>query len=240
MRGGVYFLSLVPTNCTIWRIPMASPAFLTPERLAWLSAAERARAERFRFPEHALRWRVAHVALRDLLAHATGCSPSEVAFTTDSTGKPQLAQEPALQFNLSHSGDVALVAIGEAAPLGVDVELIKPVPEMRGVAASHFAQEEREALWAVEDDTQRLDAFYRCWTRKEAYVKATGIGVGPALATFAVMIAPHEARLLRADGEPDAAHEWSITDLDLGLPYIGALAIRDPEVRITLRDWAPR
>jgi 4'-phosphopantetheinyl transferase len=219
---------------------MASPALLTPERLAWLSDAEGGRAERFRFPEHALRWRVAHVALRDCLAHATGCSPAEVVFTTDSTGKPQLAHAPQVQFNLSHSGDVALVAIGEAIPLGVDVELIKPVPEMRGVAESHFANEERSALWAFEDEQQRLAAFYRCWTRKEAYVKATGIGVGPALATFAVTLTPHESRLLRADGEPDAAHEWSITDLHLELPYIGALAIRDPDVRITLRDWEPR
>jgi 4'-phosphopantetheinyl transferase len=240
MRGGVYFLSPVPTNCTIWRIPMASPALLTPERLAWLSDAERERAARFRFPEHALRWRVAHVALRDLLAQALGCLPAAVVFTTDGAGKPQLAHEPGLQFNLSHSGDVALIAIGETTPLGVDVELIKPVPEMRGVAASHFADEEREALWAEADEAQRLDAFYRCWTRKEAYVKATGIGVGPALATFAVTLAPGESRLLRADGEADAARQWSITDLDLGLPYIGALAIRDPAVRITRRDWEPR
>lgn len=239
MRGGVYFLSLVPTNCTIWRIPMDAPSQLTRDRLAWLSAAERARAERFRFPEHALRWRVAHVAMRDLLAQAIGCGPEAVAFTADRTGKPQLANEPGRQFNLSHSGDVALLAIGETIPVGVDVELVKPVPEMRGVAASHFAHEERAALWAVGDEAQRLDAFYRCWTRKEAYVKATGIGVGPALATFAVTIAPNEARLIRADAEPDAAQAWSITDLDLGLPYIGALAIRDPGVRITLRDWEP-
>lgn len=219
---------------------MASPAVLTPARLAWLSEAERARADRFRFPEHALRWRVAHVALRDVLARATGRAPADVAFTTDRTGKPQLADEPRLQFNLSHSGDVALVAIGEAIPLGVDVELIKPVPEMRGVAESHFAHEEREALWSVAGEEPRLETFYRCWTRKEAYVKATGIGVGPALATFAVTIAREDARLLRADGEPEATHEWSITDLKLELPYIGALAIRDPEVRITLRDWEPR
>lgn len=218
---------------SVWRISLDSPAALSAGRLAWLSASEQERASRFRFPRDAMRWRIAHVALREILGSAMGCAPAAVSLVADALGKPRIPGGP--QFNLSHSGDMALVAVGGDEPLGVDVELVRPVPEMRGIAESHFAHEERDALYEVEERF-RTEAFYRCWTRKEAFVKATGSGVGPALARFAVSIAAEPVRLLRADSEPSVA-AWTLLDLRLELPYIGALAVRAPGARATLREW---
>jgi 4'-phosphopantetheinyl transferase len=218
---------------TVWRIRLDRSAALSAERLRWLSAAEQERAARFRFPRDAARWRVAHVALRDVLGRAIGCAPSAVPLEADAQGKPRIVGGP--EFNLSHSGDVALVAVGGDEPLGVDVELVRPVPELRGIAESHFASEEREALFQV-DERERTEAFYRCWTRKEAFVKATGSGVGPALARFAVSIGASPVQLLRADAEP-AVGQWTLLDLELSLPYIGALAVRRPAARAVLHEW---
>lgn len=218
---------------SVWRVRLDAVQVLTSERLSWLNAAERERAARFRFPRDAQRWRVAHVALRALLGDALGRTPSAVDLRADAKGKPRVYGGP--EFNLSHSADVGLIAVGGAAPLGVDVELVRSVPEMRRVAESHFAPEERRALYAAAE-RDRTEAFYRCWTRKEAFVKATGIGVGPALARFAVTLGRESVQLLRADD--DEADAWSLVDLDLGLPYIGALAVREPQARVVLRDWA--
>lgn len=218
---------------TTWRIPLTTPL---PTALP-LSPEEQARATRFRFPRDAHRYRVAHWALRDILAQATGIPAAELRFRADATGKPHLNHSTAPAFNLSHAHDLALVTVGDdSTALGVDVEYHRPVPEMRGVAASHFAAEEREALAA---DNYALETFYRIWTRKEAFVKATGSGVGPALARFAVTAAPHDARILRADDYPEAATEWAIRDLGLAAPYTGALVVCGAIAAAQLRDWVP-
>lgn len=244
---------------TIWRIPLTTPL---PASLP-LSASEQARADRFRFPRDAHRYRVAHWALRDILAQATGVPAEALEFRIDPTGKPHLAHKGAPQFNLSHAHDLALLAVGDATDLGVDVEYHRPVPEMRGVAESHFAEEERAALFgssqhddragaannAVHRDGShpdnpaithaRLETFYRIWTRKEAFVKATGSGVGPALARFAVTADPHDARILRADDYPAATTDWTLRDLGLAPPYTGALVVCGPASAVKLHAWVP-
>ncbi|MBX3173886.1 MAG: 4'-phosphopantetheinyl transferase superfamily protein [Gemmatimonadaceae bacterium] len=237
-------------SVTVWRIALDRQL---PQRLP-LSPDEAEIAARFRFPRHGDRYRVAHWGLREILAAATGQPADALAFSRDDRGKPQFARGDGPAFNLSHAEDLALVAVADRLPapgtpvatgrgvphvsVGVDVDCQRAVPEMMAVANSHFAVEEREALRATPDD-ERLTTFYRIWTRKEAFVKATGSGVGPALARFAVTAAARDARILRADDYPEAASDWTLKHIALGAPYVGAVVVTAPQVSVELRDWVP-
>lgn len=220
---------------TIHQVALAATS-LTDAQRAWLSPEEAARAARLHSAALAERWRVAHVALRAVLSGAVGVPPGAVRFTADARGRPALDHPSAPQFSLSHAGDHAVIAVGGTAPLGVDLEPVRTIAEMDGVARTHFAPEEREAL-AAAPAAERALCFLRIWTRKEAFLKATGVGVGPGLSRFAVSAGATDARLLRDDDAPDAIGQWCLADLGLALPYVGALAVRTPGVRWTLQPW---
>lgn len=228
------FLSRVTT---VWVVRLDAPDVLTSTRLAWLDESEHQRASRFYSSALADRWRVAHVALRDILGSAMGSDPSELRFTQEANGKPVLVTTRRIGFNLSHSGDLALVAVTAGAAVGVDVERVSEVPEMEGVAASHFAREEQHALWSAPESA-RLAVFFRIWTRKEAYVKATGVGIGPALSRFAVTAGTEAPRLLYAYDTP-RLEEWSMHTIEVPEGYSAALCIADAAPVITVREWLP-
>jgi 4'-phosphopantetheinyl transferase len=219
----------------VWTVRLDQQEKLTPPRLAWLDESERARASRFYSPEYANRWRVAHVALRGILASVTGLQPAALRFSYDRDRKPRLDSQSRVRFNLTHSADIALVAVSDGAEVGVDVEQLRPVPEMEGVAASHFAPEEQAALWSAPDG-ERLATFYRIWTRKESYVKATGVGIGPALARFAVTADDGFARLLYAHDTPNL-DDWTLHALSAPETYIAALCVSGSDTGVEFRDW---
>jgi len=225
---------------TVWRVRLDAWEALTAERLGWLDAAERARAARFHASSLADRWRVAHIALRGVLADMVGMEPAALRFADDAQGKPALHPPSRLRFNLSHAADVALIAVHEGGEVGVDVEQIRPVSEMGGIAASHFSREEQAALWAASAEA-RLETFYRIWTRKEAFVKATGVGIGPALARFAVTADRARPRLLYALDTPDAS-SWNMYDVTVAAPYVSepyvaALCVAGAPRPVVVRDW---
>lgn len=200
-----------------------------------LSGAEHARAARLRGDTHRSRWIASHVALRRVLAAALDTMPASLEFTIDEQGKPHLAGEFAgvLEFSLSHSAALALVAVSRAAPVGVDLELIEPVTDIEAVARRHFAPEEARVLERLEGN-ERVEAFYRIWTRKEAYLKATGAGLGHKLDAFAVSHGRDDARVTQVDGDEATAAIWTLADLRLDGPYVGAVAtpIRGATVRV--------
>lgn len=220
----------------VWLVSLDDIAFQAPERLAHLDEAERRRAARFHFARDAQRWTAAHVALREVLAAHTGIAAGALPFATQEDGKPYLESPEAPAFNLSHADGLALIAVGGAQPLGVDVEAVRPVPEMEGVAESHFAADERAALFALPE-AERLDAFYRIWTRKEAYVKATGVGIGPALAKFSVTVDPWDVRLLRDAHDADATSRWTMHRVEVSAPYVAALVLPAPHTMFEVAWW---
>lgn len=228
------FLSRVTT---VWVVRLDDPTVLTSRRLASLDESERERAARFYSPALADRWRVAHVALRDILGSVTASDPGELRFTQEANGKPGLVTTQRIGFNLSHSGDLALIAVTEGAAVGVDVERLGEVPEMEGVAASHFAREEQDALWKAPETT-RLETFFRIWTRKEAYVKATGVGIGPALTRFAVTAGPEAPRLLYAFDTP-RLDAWSLSTIEVPESYTAALCVAESAPQVSVREWFP-
>ena len=171
---------------------------------ALLDDDERRRAARFVRQGDAHRFTKAHAALRLLLARCLRAKPADVRYEPV-PGKPRLigASGP-LEFNLSHSGALALIAVARERPVGVDVELVRELADLEAIAEGHFAPAEVQALRALPPE-QRLTGFFRCWTGKEAVIKATGEGLARPLGSFDVDLTdPGGPALLRMDGRPGA------------------------------------
>lgn len=218
---------IVPGSVTIWRLPLdLDEAELAP-LFAMLTDAERDRAARFHFDQHRRRFTAARGQLRAVLGRYLDCPPDRVTFRHGPNGKPAIAGEcGGLEFNLSHSGGFGLVALTRDRPLGVDLEHVRAMRNFEGIAQRFFAPEEVADLAALAPDEQP-EAFFRIWTRKEAYVKADGAGLTHALNRFRVSVHPAQpARLIHIDGSAEAAGAWSLVHLDPSPGYLGCLAVR--------------
>jgi 4'-phosphopantetheinyl transferase len=200
-------------------------AFASLMRL--LSAEERERAGRFRFDVHRRRYISGRGQLRRILAHHTGVAPEALVFSYGAQGKPSVG---GIEFNLSHSGDVGVVALTRAAPVGIDVERIRPMDDLDGMARISFSPNERHNLQGLSG-ADKQEAFFRCWTRKEAYVKATGDGLGMPLDSFDVDLGDHPAPIRFASRES----VWFTWPLALGEGIAGAIAVAGSGWRIRHR-----
>lgn len=171
-------------------------------------------------------WRrrvIARAALRVALGIYLDRPPDSLVFALGPGGRPELAGDPAgASFSLSRAGELCLIAICEEGPVGIDVEEVRDVPELASLVRSRFAASEATAI-LERSGKSRLRAFYRCWTRKEAYLKAVGTGVGAGLERVVVSVDEHPA-LLAAPGA--GAGEWSLLDLGLEGDFAGAVAVR--------------
>jgi 4'-phosphopantetheinyl transferase len=141
-----------------------------------LDNAEKMRAEKFKTPLLQQRYVAAHGFLRHILAHYLSVSADSIRIDTSTHGKPYLPDYPELAFNLSHTGDALMVAVAELCQLGVDIEQCKPRPMLADLANRCFGSEEL-TYWQQLPEAEQLRAFYQFWTRKEAFVKATGFGI---------------------------------------------------------------
>ena len=226
----------------LWRASLEQPTATIHDLAEWLSEDELERAARFRHDRHRNRFIVGRAMLRDVLAHYGDCTAGQIAFTYLAHGKPVLAEgvnAPKLEFNLSHSGDVAICAVAKTIPLGVDVERIRSLRDMQGLADRFFSSTEAQQIRAARDEEQ-LANFFRCWTRKEAYVKATGQGIACRLDSFAVSVGPDDpARLVHIDQDAAAAANWSMVSIVPTDGYIGALATETPIAKTHCLIWNP-
>ena len=202
-----------------------------------LSADEQERGRRFHFERDRRRFAATRGLLRRLLGRYLGLDPSRLRFAYGPRGKPFLAGEDELRFNVSHSGGLALLAFARGREVGVDVERERPVPEAADIARHYFSAWEAAQLRRLRDG-ERTAAFFRCWTRKEAFIKATGDGLSRSLDAFDVTLAPGEpARLLRVEGEPEAARRFWIEDVSPAPGFAGALAVEGSPARVVCRSW---
>jgi 4'-phosphopantetheinyl transferase len=207
---------------------------------ATLTPEERRRAARFRFPELRHRWTAGRGLLREILGHYLAVEPAAVRFGRNAHGKPMLAGEAQrpIAFNLARSGGLGLYALSSSRAVGVDLEQVREFPEMRAMAGNTFSPGERAALGAVSPEDY-LPAFYRCWTRKEAYLKARGTGLLAPLDSFDVEVLPDRpAALLRVSGDATAPGEWTLLHLEPASGYVGALAVEAPPDQVTPRAWS--
>lgn len=162
-------------RCQLWRIDLDAVA--APEAAACLSNEEWQRAHRFVFARDRHRFIAAHAALRSTLSARTGIPGAFLDFKLGTNGKPALIDPPDMHFNLSHSKSVGLIAVGDEDQIGVDVEVLRHMPDADAMAAAYFTPAEQRALEATSPE-ERNRAFLCCWTRKEACLKAIGTGLG--------------------------------------------------------------
>ncbi len=208
---------------------------------AALSPDEQQRAGRFRVPQARARFTAARSILRSILGAYLGRPPAQVLFQYGGKGKPCLApgnHADDLRFNLSHSHGVALYAVARGREIGIDLERILPGRDHERLARRFFSAQETAAMMALPPE-ERLGAFFRCWTLKEAYLKARGEGLALPLASFSVSLSPDRpAALLSVDGDEDEPSRWWLTSIQAGPGFAAALAAEGQPAGLRLWEWA--
>jgi 4'-phosphopantetheinyl transferase len=224
----------------VWGISLAQSPEQVAELADNLSADEMRRAGRFHFDRDRRRFIVARAALRDVLARHLKLRAHQISFCYGRHGKPALAITAGgstVAFNLAHSGELALCALAGRREVGVDVELLRPVPDAHRVALDVFSPGERRALDSIPPD-DRLQAFFRCWTRKEAYLKALGDGLARPLQSFQVSVDDGTDVLLDVEDDPLETSRWRLVHLTPAPGYIGALAVEGSDWNLVQRTWS--
>lgn len=233
-------LRLADDEVHLWRVDLATVGPAEARWLPLLSEDEAKRAARFHFDRDRQRYVAARAWLRRLLGAYLEFEAKELTFSYSAKEKPALGFSyggQRMEFNVSHSGAVALLAFALGRQVGVDVEAVRADFDVEAIAKRFFSAHEREQLWACPP-TERHAAFFRCWTRKEAYIKATGAGLSLPLSQFDVSIAAGETNALLAT-RPDAgeAEKWSLREVPAGPSYVAALCVSGGR-GWQLRSWS--
>lgn len=220
-------LKLFPGETHVWRASLTPDSLHLEALYLTLSADEQARANRT-ITQVRRRLIAARGLLREILGSYLGIPAGDVRFTYGPHGKPALAGNadlPLLQFNLAHSADLALYAFSLNHEVGIDIEHRRVNFDVLALAKHFFSPREASEL-ANLPEAQHHEAFYTAWTRKEAYLKALGRGIGYGLESFSVSLRPGDAAALLDDtAQPDAPSRWRIITLDPAPGYAAALAI---------------
>ncbi len=222
---------------TLW-LPDVLPGLPAMEPL--LAIEEARKAGRFVRSEDRSRYIAAHGILRQMLGRYLSAAPADLRFVSNDCGKPALDQPggmPPLSFNMAHSGEVLLYVVASDHRVGVDVEAIRTDLEVMELARNQFAPQETKTLQAITRP-ERTEAFFRCWTRKEAYVKARGEGLGVPLKQFAVSFKQGDPPGVQwAADDPAASERWSMFDLVPAPGYAGAVVVEGRPVTLVTRRW---
>jgi 4'-phosphopantetheinyl transferase len=225
------------TEVHVWAVWLtASPRMIQTYR-SLLSPEEKARADRFMFDRHRESYELSQGALRLFLGGYLGCSAQEVALTSGPKGKPSLRDGSRLAFNKSHSNRLALYAFTTGCEIGIDVEELRDIPDSDQVASHYFCQAETSELTSLSGTKNRNEAFLRCWTRKEAYIKASGDGLHLPLDRFQVTLLPEQpARFVQIGNDEKIAADWMLHHLEPAPGYLGAVAYRGSPRAIRLQN----
>ena len=224
----------------VWRASLDLKALHIQSLQQTLVADERAKAGQFYFQKDREHFIVARGLLRVILGRYLHTEPSQLQFCYSHHGKPALSRKlagDALRFNLSHSHGLALYAVTRGREIGVDLERIRPDLADEHIAEQFFSSLEIAALRALHTNIQK-EAFFNCWTRKEAYIKAKGEGLSLPLDQFEVSLVPGEpAALLSTNGNPQEAFRWSLQELVPGSGFVAALAVEGHDWRVKCWQW---
>jgi 4'-phosphopantetheinyl transferase len=207
----------------VWPVNIDAPDLALAQFERLLGPDELSRASRFRYEHLRRSFILARASLRILLSQYLGTAPSVVRFSYGSQGKPSVLGSARLRFNTSHSGSLVLIAFTQDCEIGVDLERIRPLTLMHEIATRFFSKQEADELMALPLE-ERDRGFFRCWTRKEAYVKALGQGLSAPLDAFGVTLradwAATDIQMAKNTGD----EAWTLQDIDVAASYAAALA----------------
>jgi 4'-phosphopantetheinyl transferase len=222
----------------LWWASLDVPQSRVQELARTLAVDELARANRFQARLHRDRWIVGRGLLRELIGRYVGCLPRSVRLAYSAHGKPSFAGEWSngrLRFNVSHAAGLGLFAIASDREIGVDVEAIRPLQDLQLIAEHFFSPGEQTTLRSLPAE-QRVMGFFNCWSRKEAYIKALGLGLSQPLDAFDVELTPgRPARLLAIDGVAGPAASWSLEAVPAPAGFAAAVAVPGRISHITQR-----
>jgi 4'-phosphopantetheinyl transferase len=216
----------------VWRIdldelPSAPPSALSPDELT--------RAQRFHFEKDRQRYIRCRSSLRNLLSRYLGTPAADICFKYQPGGKPELTEQQnplQLRFSVSHSDQMALIAVSAVHRLGIDIEKERSDIDAEALSERFFSSRERDGLRALPDHL-RVAAFFACWTRKEAFLKATGDGLSFPLADFSVTTHPEVGPALEEiGGDTHARQQWFLSDISVGDGYHAAVAVESSFSRV--------
>ncbi len=236
-------LKLANDEIHIWCTSLDQPTSLAERLVCTLSTDERAKAQRFYFEEDRKRFIVRHGILRMILGCYSGVEASELWFFYGRNGKLRLAdtfRNGTILFSMSSSEGLALYGFTRNREIGVDVECVRDIPDMDQIAELIFSATEALAYRALPDHLKR-EAFFSCWTRKEAFLKATGDGLSLPLNKFELAVDPGgPAKRLNIDTDMKSACRWSIYDLKPALGFAAAIAAEGRDWRLRCWQWTGR
>jgi 4'-phosphopantetheinyl transferase len=220
-------LTLSSDEVHVWRADLDLPAWQIERLAQTLSEDEQHRANRFYFERDKTHFIAGRANLRTILSRYLDLEPAQLQFSYGSRGKPSLdstSTSRALCFNLSHSNGLALYAVTSDRSIGIDLEYIRPLPNALELAKRFFSPREYGVMSSLPPD-QLQEAFFNGWTRKEAYLKATGLGLAGLEQVEVSLISSEPVALLSIQGDPKAAECWSMHQLKLAPGFVAALAV---------------
>jgi 4'-phosphopantetheinyl transferase len=232
-------LALPKDEVHLWRVDLEAIGDAESHWQEVLSSDELTRAASFHFFRDRQRFVAARACLRIILASYLRMDPGSLSFSYSKREKPSLGAafgNSNVTFNVSHSGEIALIGITRGREIGIDVEKPRSDSDLEAIARRFFSVHEQSQLAALPLE-EKVAAFFRCWTRKEAYIKATGDGLSLPLDQFDVFIGPGESNALVAT-RPDKleAGRWLLREVPAGPGYTAALCARGQKWK--LHDWS--
>ena len=229
-------ITLPAEEVHLWRVDLASVAIAEKRWDDILSVDERVRATRFHFSRGRQYFTATRALLRTILGGYLDSDPQALRFQYSEKEKPSLTAPQSgnpVEFNVSHSGDVALLAFARGRDIGVDVERLRENFDHEAIARRFFSEQEQRQLAALAP-ADRYHGFFRCWTRKEAYIKAQGTGLSLPLRQFDVSLIPGDLNaLLATRPESSEASQWVLRDVSAGEGYVGAVCVQGHDWRLT-------
>lgn len=230
---------LAENEAHIWQISLKQNDEALQISARLLDETEQSKTAKFRFGKDRKNYIAAHGAMREILSLYLEICPQNIEFETNSYGKPFLCGGKSdISFNLSHSGELALLAITKGSKIGVDIELIRADIAAENLAEQVFSTLEIET-WRNLPENFKAKAFFDCWTRKEAFIKAVGKGLSYPLKDFSVAFSPCEqARLIALENTKLKAENWQIIELNIAENYAAAMAIEARNTKLFLWNFS--
>ena len=233
--------ALSATDIHIWGLLVDLPQDRIVQLAQRLSGEEIKKSTCYRFERDRKRYIARQAFLRIILGYYLDCETRHINFSYGPYGKPRVQDDissTGIHFNLSHSNGLALFAVTRDVEIGIDLEMIKPLSDLEGIVTNFFSPSEIAEFYKVTAN-ERLFAFYNCWTRKEAFIKAIGKGLTYDLSEFDVSLAPDKpARILSISGNTEQAACWSLAELNPASDFVAAIAYKGQERKMVCLGWA--